>query len=266
MAALGWLLTACGAPDVTLGTVDYARVDFAVSCAPGARGGAGGATHRLELEPGLVLSVRTPANYDPTRAHPLLVVYPAAGHGRFASEVFAGLTASATAVGFIVVYSDHRPLTRDRLALLGRIPQAVAARWCIDPGRIFASGHSDGGLSAEAVAFLGTATPPLAGLAASGAGIRGVDLQNYDCPVPLPVMLIHSRGDRRFPLPEYGADAARWWAQCNGCDVDAGAQVADTCVDYARCAAATRYCEIDGPHERRHGLNAALLGFLRAAL
>ena len=45
------------------------------------------------------LSVRTPANYDPTIKHPLLMIYPGAGQRRFVSEHFTGFTLEATAEG-----------------------------------------------------------------------------------------------------------------------------------------------------------------------
>jgi len=43
-----------------------------------------------------------PRNYDATRAHPLLVVLAPAGYDRHRSERYAGLTTSATSVGFVV--------------------------------------------------------------------------------------------------------------------------------------------------------------------
>ena len=60
----------------------------------------------------------------PTIAHPLLVVYAAAGNNRYETEGLTGLT-EATARGLIVAYPDHLRLSLPVLGQeLATIPRA----------------------------------------------------------------------------------------------------------------------------------------------
>jgi polyhydroxybutyrate depolymerase len=265
--ALACAVAGCGGKPVELGAADYATLGFAHACSPGTKSGGAGFVDNVLSTRGVRFNVRTPSNYDPGLAHPLLVVYAPAGKHRFASEEFAGLTREATTRGFIVVYPDHRHLTMKSFDELGEVPGAVVGRWCVDTRRIYAVGHSDGGTASEAIVFLGKTQLPMAGFAASGAGIRGEDLKSYSCPSPGPAMIIHSRDDRLFPLPAYGRQAADWWAQCNRCGALLPETQGDGCVEYRECSAGARtlYCEIAGPHTRWPGLNPTLLGFLAKA-
>ncbi len=262
----GLMLAACERYVPELGQADYSARPDAVRCAPDARPGVAGASDGFLSEPGVRVNVRTPRNYDPTIGHPLLMVFAAAGQRAGASERFLDLTRAATAQGFIVAYTDHRGLSRHQFSRLARVPQALAAQWCVDTARVYATGHSDGGLAAQAVVFLAEAPLRVSGLVASGAGIRAGDLAAYPCAQPLPVMIIHSREDKLFPPPEYGRGAADWWAACNQCGALSEGIVAGSCREYLDCdaGAPTRYCEVEGSHRASPGLDAALLAFLAA--
>jgi polyhydroxybutyrate depolymerase len=129
-----------------------------------------------------------------------------------------------------VAYADHRAMSPETIEKLAVIPGLIEKKWCIDKKRIFLTGHSDGGTTAMAIAFLnGTKHIPTA-IAPSAAGIRGEDLKAYQCPNPLPVMVMHSSQDRLFP--GYGKEAIQWWAACNGCDATPSVKDADGCVTY----------------------------------
>jgi polyhydroxybutyrate depolymerase len=259
-------VAACGPAPVELGTADYAVLALPVHCALGESAGQAGEDNGLLTAGGIRLGVRTPRNYDATRAHPLLIVFAPAGHGRVRSEQFAGLTREATARGFIVAYADHRPLSRATFDELGKVPRLIAARWCVDERRISFAGHSDGGTAAAAVAFLRTSALPPAGLVISAAGMRKEDLAQYACPPPLSVMLVHSREDRLFPPPAFGAGPAQWWAACNQCGPHASRSL-EGCVEYLGCADGRRtlYCETSDPHTRWPAMSNAMLDFLAAA-
>jgi polyhydroxybutyrate depolymerase len=256
MLTLCALLSGCGADKVELGEADYSALALPAQCA------ATSPPNEIKTPSGLRLSVRTPANYDPKLAHPLLVIYPPGGQSRLASEAFSGLTREATSRGFIVAYPDHRPLKLKIFDLLGQVPATVARNWCVDKNRVWLAGHSDGGTAASALVFLDKSSLPVVGIIASAAGLRGEDLRAYSCPAPRPVMIVHSKDDRLFPPPAYGREAAQWWAQCNRCEAKPiGAHAG--CVEYTGCASGSRtlYCEVSGGHARWPGMNKDILDF-----
>lgn len=257
------LWAACSQEPAALGDADYAKLALPAACS--ALDGAAGATNGLQTGGGVAFNVRTPRNYDPTRAHPLLIVLPPAGFDRVRAERYAGLTSAATGAGFVIAYADHARMVIDSFAQQGEIPRRVAERWCIDPARVVFAGHSDGGSSAAAVTFLARSTIAPAAIVVSGSGIRAADLSHYACPAPVSVLILHSRDDARFPLPEFGADPVRWWAACGAC---AAQPIVDgDCVEHTRCRSGTRvrYCELSGRHEQWPAANDELLRFVQGA-
>jgi poly(3-hydroxybutyrate) depolymerase len=251
-----------GAEDAEIAPHAYAASEPA-ACAAASRDGPAG-NSRFEATPlGLRYMVKTPANYDPTRAHPLLVVYAPHGANRFLSERYVGLTRAATAAGFILVYADSHPLDRATIEDLRGIPDRVAARWCVDRGRIYFTGHSDGGTAATAITVLGKSRTAPAAIAPSAAGFRREDLTALACPPPVSVMVLHSRNDELFP--SFGREAAEWWAACNGCG-SVPAQRPDGCLVFPDCRPrrATLYCEGDGKHLDWPNRNQAMLEFFRS--
>jgi polyhydroxybutyrate depolymerase len=200
---------------------------------------------------GARFKVRAPPNYDPNRAHPLLLVFPPAGFSADATESHAGLTVAATRAGFVVAFAEHRPLSPAWVRIQAEIPAAVMRHWCIDPARVVLAGHFDGGTVAEAAAFLQAIDPPPLGVVASGAGTRAGDLATQSCPAPPSVLILHSRDDTHFPTPAFGESMARWWAGCNRCRPDGKPDEAG-CLVFGGCegGSVTRFCETHGPHAR----------------
>jgi polyhydroxybutyrate depolymerase len=244
-----------------LGVASYRMDSIQGRCTQGTRSGDTGASDGESTLEGIKFDVRTPQNYDPTLAHPLLVVYSPAGSNRIGTEKTTGLTFEATTAGFIVAYADHPELSPTSTLDLGTIPGLIAKKWCIDEQRVFLAGHSDGGTVAMALAFMaGTRHIPKA-IAASAVGISRQDLYNRTCPDPLSVMIMHSANDRLFP--GYGADAAGWWAACNQCDPIPD-KMTNGCLSYTGCAKGVKtwYCEGRRPHSEWPGINAALMDFL----
>lgn len=264
LAALTLLLDACSEEPAVLGDADYARLSLPVTCASGQ--GTAGAVGALTTSQGLAFSVRTPRNYDPTRAHPLLVVYAPAGFDRARSERYANLTTAATGAGFVIAYADHARLAMGTFAQQGEVPALIAQRWCIDRSRVLLAGHSDGGSSASGVTLFSRSSLPPAAIVVSGSGIRREDITQYTCPAPVSVLILHSREDSRFPLPEFGKGPAQWWADCNSC-VPAASAAGGGCVEYAGCRAGrrVRYCELTGAHEEWPAANDEMLRFLISA-
>ncbi|MEK6639163.1 MAG: hypothetical protein AABZ17_00695 [Nitrospirota bacterium] len=234
-------------------------------CEPGIKSGHAGVTNDEQTSAGIRYMVKTPANYDAQIAHPLLMVYAPARTNRHESEKFVSLTQEATATGLIVAYADHRAMSPDTIEKLAEIPGLIEKKWCIDHKRIFLTGHSDGGTTAMAIAFINGTKHIPAAIAPSAMGIRGEDLKAYQCPDPLPVMLMHSSQDRLFP--GYGKEAIQWWAACNGCEATPPVKDADGCVTYKGCKnnVVTRYCEGTGSHTTWPGSNKAIIEFFRGS-
>lgn len=234
-------------------------------CEPGTKPGRAGASDDEKTAAGISYMVKTPINYNANIAHPLLMVYAPARTDRYKSEDFVHLTQEATVAGFIVAYADHRALSPDTIEKLADIPGLIEQKWCIDHTRIFLTGHSDGGTTAMAIAFLNGTKHIPAAIAPSAMGIRGEDMKAYQCPNPLPVMVMHSGQDTLFP--GYGKEAVQWWAACNGCDPTPSVKDADGCVTYKGCKnkVATRYCEGTGSHTRWPGNNKAIIEFFKGS-
>ena len=239
----------------------YSNAPTAPRCEAGARAGRAGATDGKVSGDGIRYMVRTPSNYDAAFAHPLLMVYAPAGQSRWASERLTGLTTAATKAGFIVVYADHRQLNIPAIEQLGAIPDLVAKDWCIDPKRVYATGHSDGGTASLALAVIEKTKRIPAAIAPSAAGWTGKDLEEFQCREPMPVMIIHSKNDSLFP--GWGVQTAAWWAGCNRCDVTKTKTVEGGCRAYQGCASggATLYCEGTGSHREWPNLNRLILEF-----
>src|ERR1041384_1394763 len=81
----------------------------ATACEPQARAGPAGVSKAEETPRHVRYLVKTPSNYDATRAHPLIVVYAPHGANRLLSERYVGLTREATRAGFVVAYADNHP-------------------------------------------------------------------------------------------------------------------------------------------------------------
>ncbi len=214
---------------------------------------------------GIRFTATTPSNYQPNRPHPLLVVWAPSGINEKLSEKFTGLTHEATTRGFVVAHAQSVPLGLKVLLELSAIPTHVMTTWCIDSGRVFYTGHSDGGTVSNALAVMpGRAINPTA-IAPSAMGMQGADMAQYQCPRPLPVMLMHNQGDGHFP--DYGVGVAQWWAKCNQCSGENKASVHPGCAEYRGCAAGARtlFCRAEGNHAYWPGHEHRVIAFFAEA-
>ncbi len=251
-----------------LGMADYQRNPNLVSrnqnkCQANSRPGDVGSTYGEASKEGIKYNVHTPQNYNPTYAHPLIMVYAPAGANRSKSEKMTGLTYSATSAGFVITYADHPELSTTTTVELGTIPGLIEKKWCIDDQRIYLTGHSDGGTASMALAFMsGTKHIPSA-IAPSAAGINDQGLKGHSCPGPLPVMVMHSAKDRLFP--GYGIESSSWWAACNNCDPIPD-KLDNGCIVYSGCdkGVETWYCEGNKSHSKWPGLNKEIIQFFTA--
>jgi polyhydroxybutyrate depolymerase len=216
----------------------------------------------IKTSDGLRVLVRTPSDYEPTRAYPLLVVYPPAGLDRRSSERYYGLTTEATRHGMIVAYSDHVSLSRMAVAMQAGVARAVAADFCIKHEAIAFLGHSDGGSMAEGIPATVPASIRPQVIIASAAGIQKEDLVPSGCPVVASVMIIHNRADALFP--DFGRGAAEYWAACAGCQPLNLSSSVPGCRTFAACSPGVRisYCDTESPHGRWPSINEQILQFI----
>jgi polyhydroxybutyrate depolymerase len=239
------------------------QAGVADACPPGSRTGRPD-LHELQTSDQLTIAVRTPSNYDPTRAYPLLVIFPPAGYNRHGSEIFYGLTPEATRRGFIVAYSDHRSLSPAAVSQQAKVATTVASFFCVNRASITYLGHSDGGSMAEGIpAYIPDTGVAPRTIVASGAGITGEDLAARPCPSVALVMIVHSRNDERFP--GFGRGAAAYWGRCAGCTPADFKSLTDGCLDFSGCAKGRRvtYCETSLGHKRWPEMNNAMLDFIQ---
>ena len=207
--------------------------------------------------------VKVPANYNPNIAHPLLVLYAPGGQSAPQTDRYYKISAQATARGFIVAVARDRRPAIETLEDLGSIPDLVAQNFCINKKRVFATGHSNGGLVSNAVAFLPKLHNKFTAIAPSAGGIRKQDIEKYKCPNPMSVMVHHNTGDTYFPRPEHGRGVAEYWAKCNGCNPASKPTNINGCVTYPGCKSGvtTLYCEGPGGHSRWPDKNKEILDF-----
>ncbi|MBW2263392.1 MAG: poly(3-hydroxybutyrate) depolymerase, partial [Deltaproteobacteria bacterium] len=176
-----------------------------------------------------------------------------------------GLTTPALAAGFIIAYADHvSPRYETDVIELGTIPGLIAGRWCVDEGRIYLTGHSDGASVASLLVIYDDISPLPAAIAPSAAGVNSSFLASVSCTGPVPVMVIHASGDTLFP--GYGREAADWWLGCFDCDATTPAPLPDGCLPYTGCTdgVEVQYCEWAGAHGNWPShLNASIINFFQ---
>ena len=242
----------------------YSDKASGVLCAGGAMTQPPPEGGELKTARGTPFHVRTPSNYRADVPHPLIVVFAPATFSNTRNESMTRLTREATSQGFVLAYVAAAPLAMASYEDQAAIPSLVKQRWCIDDKRVFFTGHSNGGLITNAMAFLPKIRGQAAAIAPSAAGIKGSNMSEFGCPKPTPVMVIHGANDELFP--GWGEDAAKWWAQCNKCEPKRSKSTKfPKCQEFVNCheSGPTYYCETDKRHSSWPGLNDTVLGFFK---
>ena len=152
----------------------------------------------------------------------------------------------------------------DTEGLIRLMLQEVMEDWTVDSQRIYLTGFSQGGQTAQSMAC------PLADILAAVAPIHGFSANGYTCgpTTPLPMMQVWGTRDRIVPgddgqssdgyLYEDAAETAAIWAQAQGCDTDGSTPhvtEADgkkdwTCTQHDNCSSGAEVvtCSWDGAH------------------
>jgi polyhydroxybutyrate depolymerase len=241
-----------------------AQAGIPEACARGSRAGPADLDKKIRTADGLHVVVRTPKDYDPERAYPLIVVYPPARMSPRRSEFFYDLTTQATSRGFILAYSNHMPLTREAIAAQAKVAATVQKLFCIDGAAITFLGHSDGGSIAEGLVTFGRSfTAPPENVVASAAGVTRADLAEAACPRVPAIMIVHNPADRLFP--DFGRAAAEYWRRCASCSATRARKTKSGCMEFKGCSDGRRvvYCETRAPHSAWPQLNAEILNFIQ---
>ena len=251
------LLAGCSPPPSDLGNFRY-TANNVLQCPAGSLKGMPGRTDGERTTRGIQYIVRTPINYDATRTHPLIIVFSSGDRGAIGMEWFTGLTKPATSAGFIVAYADnrprnvpstYRPISKEWILELGTVASEVAKKWCIDADNIFYAGHSNGGTVSTALALMQTTQGSMSAIAPSATGFAASNFEEFSCPEPLPVMIMHSDTDELFS--GYGRQAVEWWRQCNHCSPET-IKLNNGCLAYQDCVdgGATNICIGNAHHTK----------------
>lgn len=158
-----------------------------------------------------------PAHYDTIRRAPLIIVLH--GHGESAEnfEKYTGMSDKADREGFIAVYPQAQgdpsdwhtaidgPRKRDDIVFVRDIITALERTYRIDHRRIYAAGHSNGGIMTYRLAS--TLSDKLAAVGVTAGSIGMIDDRGDTlriAPPPHPVSVIHFHGLADPSVPYHG--------------------------------------------------------------
>ena len=169
--------------------------------------------------------VHLPSGYNPSRPTPLVVNFHGSSKTALEQETYSGLVPFADREGFILVSPEGsgQPQEWEVVGVYGgagiddvevtrKIVEATRAALCIDPRRIYATGHSNGGEMASQVGCY------LSDIFAAVAPVSGVVYQGCDGR-PMPVISLHGTVDYNVPFAT-ARPAMAEWATHNGCSTE----------------------------------------------
>ncbi|MCB9762570.1 MAG: polyhydroxybutyrate depolymerase [Alphaproteobacteria bacterium] len=241
--------------------------------------------------------VHTPAGWDGESALPVVLVFHGGGGNAEGTQVNVGMDAAADAHGFLAVYPDGvgqkvlgtelntwngeyccgvaQEQGVDDVAYVDQLLDALAARYPIDPARVFATGISNGGIMSHMLACnLPERIAAIAPIASPGPP------PSCAADTPVAVQIIHGTDDPcalydggdecggcwsrvieqvtgrevedtdLFPCASV-PDQVALWRVANGCTEESAVtyqQGAATCVQYSDCASGrpVSLCSIEG--------------------
>ena len=210
-------------------------------------------------------TVHTPPGYTGEAGLPVVFVF----HGYLETaeqiETISKMTPETDARGYIVVYPQGRStswnagtccgsssqLGVDDVGFVAAMLAEIASNYCIDQGRLFACGFSNGGMLSHRLACESSDT-----FAAIGAVSGTMALDECTPTRPVPVMSFHGTSDFVVPYdggafgPDSVADTITGWTTRNGCtDSMVSFDQGDaTCETHGGCTegATVALCTLEG--------------------
>jgi polyhydroxybutyrate depolymerase len=212
--------------------------------------------------------VYLPRSLRPEMPAPLVYNFHGLGSSALAQEVYSGLVPLAEREGFVLVSPngigsprgwrvpalvEGQPDPERDLRFFDALHREVAGSLCIDLGRVYATGMSNGAFFSSALAC---ARPQVV---AAVAPVAGVFYPPQGCQAPVPMLAFHGTDDRIVPyrqglifnvIPYAGAEAyVDAWARLNGCAPSPALERLGSEVvrrAYQGCQAATVLVAVEG--------------------
>ena len=180
-----------------------------------------------------------PDDYDPERAYPLVFMFHGRGSEGEQFREYAGLEAAADGDA-LFVYPDGLPQASQGglpaweltpggsdMQLFDVLLAEFSANLCVDPERIFATGHSHGAFFSNSLGCArGDVLRAIAPVAGGGAGAV--------CEGQVAVWLAHHPDDDVVPLA-LGEVSHAFWVEQNHCGEDTEAVDPEPCVQHVGC-------------------------------
>ncbi len=202
--------------------------------------------------------LHVPEAYLPAVPVPLVLAFHGWGDNAENFERYVGFSEKADEEGFIVAYPEGvensfnagvccgtaNHLGLDDVQFARDIVQTISDTYCVDPGRVYVTGFSNGAMMAH---LLACEASDLFAAAAPASGFIGVP----SCEPPRPVPVIQTHGTVDYTVPYWmGKRSNDYWAAYNACGQPETVyqKGAATCIAYADCAedATVEFCEIRG--------------------
>ena len=190
------------------------------------------------MERDYILSM--PDDYDPSKAYPLVFAW----HGRGGNGALAQLyykIEEASQGEAIFVYPDGLPLAdmanqtgwdldpnNEDFALFDALFSEVQSRLCIDPDRIFSTGHSFGGYMSNQIGCHRGDVVRAIGVVASGGPFGA-------CKGDVADWVAHGTLDMVVPFSE-GKNSRDHWTEANSCSATADPVDPAPCTAFTGCA------------------------------
>jgi polyhydroxybutyrate depolymerase len=181
------------------------------------------------------VKVHVPASYDPTQRTPVVINLHGWSSNGLDQARISHMIAKSDASGFIAVHPEGHDSPQgwnagiccgtaatsgvDDTAFISAVIDALAAKLCTDPARVFAAGLSNGGFMSHR---LGCELADKIAAFTAVAGVLGIT--SCDPSRPVPVLHIHGTADPLIPYNGGGvngslsvADTIAFWATHNHC-------------------------------------------------